>query len=67
MDTSKLQPGDRIEADVRGQRFAATYERRVYTGLHKVKDPEPRSTYLHLTSNEIVKKLDQQERLGVGG
>jgi len=63
VDTSKLQNGDRIEVNVRGQAFDAVYLCRgaVLPGWHHIA-PQGRVTYHFVTSRQIVKKLES----GVG-
>lgn len=65
METRLLNPGDRIEANVRGIPFVATLDCKVHSGLFRIKDPDAeRITYRHLTPREILRKLDPQERGG---
>jgi hypothetical protein len=66
MNTASLRPGDRLEANVRGIPFLATFDCKVHSNLFRVKDPDPaRVNTLHLTPREILRKLDPQERLEV--
>lgn len=68
MDTRFLAPGDRIEVNVKGIPFVATFDYKVHSNLFHVKDPDPpRVTYEHVTAREILRKIDPQERLEVAG
>jgi len=68
MDTSKLQPGDRIEANVRGQRFTATItNRHPHQGFGIEPDDPKHVTYRFVKFSQVAERLDQKERLGVGG
>lgn len=68
MDTRSLTPGDRVEVNVKGIPFIATFDRKVHSNLFHVKDPDPsRVTYEHVTAREILRKLDPQERFEVTG
>lgn len=60
MDTTKLNPGDRIEVNVRGLCFPARYEG-ADSKQHRVAPETANISYLHVSSRQIVK------RLGVAG
>lgn len=64
MDTSRLHPGDRLQANVRGLPFTCTLEKKEPTRLLKVQDPDPSwVTYRFLKPRQVVRKLEGQERL----
>lgn len=66
MNTRSLAPGDPIEAQVKGVRFTAYFLRRPLTGEVEV-DPVPKwATWRRLRSNQILRKVERQGKLGVG-
>ena len=65
MRTDSLHPGDLIECKVRGVSFEATVEDHGRPGWLKVKPVESWATWRWVRSNQVVKKLERQERLGV--
>ena len=67
MNTRALHAGDRIKANVKGRVFEDTLITRLQDGRWLVGDTKPRSTYLHLSSRQIVERLDLQERWEVAG
>lgn len=63
MRLAELNPGDLIEANVRGVKFRATVER-VNRGLAKIEPAEPsRYSWRFLGPRQIVRKVGTQERL----
>lgn len=71
MDTRSLKVGDRVYCNVRGQVFTATFGEPHGTSpsppRYPIYDPSPKSiTYRHVTSRQIVGKVEGQERLEVG-
>lgn len=68
MDTSTLTPGDRVEVNIKGIPFTATFKGRSHHGLYLTDEPDPaRITYRLVTSREILRKLDPQEKFEVAG
>jgi len=65
MDTSKLQIGDHIEANVKGVSFKATFVGRRPGGLLRIEPNDPkRYSWRFIKARHAVKKLEVQERLG---
>ncbi len=65
MDTRSLRPADTIECNVRGLHFLAIFSRK--EGRWLWIEPLSKSiTYRRVRAHQILRKLDRQERLGVG-
>lgn len=63
MNTSALHPGDRIEANVKGIPFLATFKGKAHHGFYFTDEPDPQwITYRLLTAREILRKVDPRER-----
>lgn len=60
MNTSELTPGDRVEVNVRGLSFPARYAGRDVDALqpHRIEPLVRGITFRHVTSRQIVKKLE---------
>lgn len=67
METRTLHIGDHIEANIRGVHFKARIVGKP-PGLLAILPKEPqRYSWRFVTARQVVKKLETQERLGVGG
>ena len=62
MRVSKLTPGDRVERNVRGRRFTATFHGETIGG-YSIDNTQPVTSYRTVSSRQIVRKL----KGGVGG
>ncbi len=65
METRFLKADDLIECKVRGTPFTATIEAFGKPGWIKVKPVEKWPTWRWVRSNQIVRKLERQERMEV--
>jgi len=67
MQTRFLKAGDLIRCQVNGVSFEATIEAFGKPGWVKVEPLQSWATWRWVRSNQIVKKLERQERLEVAG
>ena len=66
MNTATLTPGDLIRCNVRGLKFEAVYRWPTANGRHAISPQTRNVSHFHVTARQIEKKLERQERLGVG-
>jgi hypothetical protein len=61
--TSKLQLGDRVEANIRGISFTGTITSKLPGSLGIEPDEPKRFSWRFVTPRQVVRRLDRQERL----
>jgi hypothetical protein len=67
MRTDSLHAGDLVQCEFKGVAYEATIEAFGRPGWLKVKPVQPWATWRWVRSNQVVKKLERQEQLGVAG